>query len=137
MGDIALERMALQAQRMNIQLTVICFGVYKVLPIGWKGKTETDIIIPNSNEEILQSEILAIPHRQIQAYRQAYKPKVDRGPCIVGDVGESTSKEVCELLGYFSTTIEELGGFSDMPIPQDLTDGYTELEQQYSALAVG
>ncbi len=133
MGDIALERMALQARRLDIHLTVVCFGVYKVLPIGWKEKTETDIIIPNDDAEILRSNILAIPPRQIVAYRTAYKPNGKRGPCIVGDVGESTSNERSELLGYVDTTIAELGEFCNISIPDELIQGQSDLRGQLSA----
>lgn len=120
MGDIALEKIVAQARRLNIRLTIVCFGVYKVMSIGWKGKTDTDIIIPNDETEIVGSNILAIPARQILAYDTLYQPDGGRGPCIVGDVGESMSDDPQEVERYIRMTVEEWREFCETPVPESL-----------------
>lgn len=120
MGDIALEKIVAQARRLRVRLTIVCFGVYKVMSIGWKGKADTDIIIPNDEQEIACSNILAIPARQFSAYHDLYQPDGIRGPCIVGDVGESMSDDPQEVERYVSMTIEEWGEFCDTPVPESL-----------------
>lgn len=120
MGDTALEKIAAQARRLGIRLTVVCFGVYKVMSIGWKGKTDTDIIIPNDEAEIIGSNILAIPNRQFSAYHALYQPDGNRGPCIVGDVGESMSDDPQEVERYVRMTIEEWREFCETPVPESL-----------------
>jgi len=120
MGDIALKRTVAEADRLNVKLTVVCFGVYRVLPVGWNGKTDTDIIIPVDDGEIASSDILAIPDRQIRAYHSLYQPKNGRGPCLVGDVGESMSDDSKEVASYVQMTVEEWREFCGTPVPDSL-----------------
>lgn len=120
MGDLALERTVAEAERLGVKLTVVCFGVYHVLPVGWRGKTDTDIIIPEDDQEIVSSDILAVPRRQIEAYRALYQPKNGRGPCIVGDVGESMSDDPAEVGQYIQMTTEEWREFCGTPVPESL-----------------
>lgn len=153
MGGLALRRVAEQARELNIHLTVLCFGVYRVAPVGWLNKTETDIYIPLSDAVIDQSHSLAIPERQRRAYRALYQPREisstgvansDDGFCLVGDVGESmaaasedgaaTLAKLEEQLRYVDETIDSWPIFCQNPIPAKLRQAGEDLKKKIAAL---
>lgn len=127
MGGLALRRVAEQGREIGVRVEVLAFGVYRVAPIGWRGKTETDIYIP-PDSVITGSQSLAIPSRQREAYRQFYRPRASNtddstaesdGLCLVGDVGESMgSKE--ERLTYLRDTIDAWPVFCEAAVPDSL-----------------
>ncbi|MFH1098617.1 MAG: hypothetical protein V1723_01710 [Candidatus Uhrbacteria bacterium] len=148
MGGFALRQMEDLARALKIQLTVLCFGVYRVAPQGWENKTWTDIYIP-SDRAIDDSRSLAIPSRQRRAYRLAYRPREiisgegisgevswdDDGFCLVGDVGESMGSPE-EQLQYVRDTIRAWPVFCGTPVPDDLARTRARLEEEARLAAV-
>ena len=151
MGGLALRRAADLARELNIRLSVLCFGVYRVAPIGWEGKTETDIYIP-PDSVIGPSHTLAVPERQIQVHRKFYRPREvstegvhinDDGFCLVGDVGQSmaavgeddavTVAQREEQLDYVLSTITAWPVFCQSEIPAELYETKRELEALIAA----
>ncbi|MBI5221999.1 MAG: hypothetical protein HY980_00675 [Candidatus Magasanikbacteria bacterium] len=140
MGGLALRRAADQARELAICLSVLCFGVYRVAPIGWEDKTETDIYIP-SDSIIGPSHTLAIPERQVNAHREFYQPREvslegvninDDGFCLVGDVGQSMAAvgrdgavmvaQMREQLEYVLSTMRAWPVFCQSKIPVELQE---------------
>jgi len=117
MSDLAPERLSEVAERLGININVLCFGLYHVERYGWHGKTETDLVVPS--DKILHSNpLVKIPKRQIMAYRNSYGIKPNkRGPCIVGDISQSMSDDRQDVLEYIVSTIEEWTEFCNIPVP--------------------
>lgn len=151
MGGLALDRVAKLAKELKIQLSVLCFGVYRVAPIGWENKTETDIYIP-PDSVIGPSHTLAVPERQVLAYREFYQPREvsltevsinDDGFCLVGDVGQSmaaageesavTVAQRREQLEYVLSTMNAWPVFCQSGIPSELCEAERELKALIAA----
>lgn len=151
MGGLALDRVAKLAKELKIHLSVLCFGVYRVAPIGWENKTETDIYIP-PDSIIIPSHTLAVPERQARAYREFYQPREvslenvsisDDGFCLVGDVGQSmaaageesvvTVAQRREQLEYVLSAIGAWPVFCQSAIPIELRVARQKLEAQIAA----
>jgi|GEM_PF-4210216 len=135
MGGLALRRVAEQGEEIGVHIEVLAFGVYRVAPIGWGGKTETDIYIP-PDPVLVGSQSMAVPLRQREAYRRFYQPRTlntdgsaggDDGMCLVGDVGESMGSPQ-EQRAYVRSTIESWPIFCEAAIPDSLIHAQRELE---------
>lgn len=152
MGDIALERVADQTRELGVRLSVLCFGVYRVAPIGWQGKTETDIYIP-PNEIVDPSRTLAVPQRQREACHKLYQPREvslggvsinNDGFCLVGDVGESmaaahendavTIAQLKEQYRYVRNTIQSWPEFCQSSVPGKLFATEAKLRRKIATL---
>ena len=115
MGDIAYRRACEAARKFNMKLTIVCLGIYKVLPVGWKGTLETDIVIPADHT----AGDLLIPARQKESYESFYQPNHEQDRiCCVGDVG--SSMDPSEIAQYVAETIKCWPQQCNAPIPQAL-----------------
>lgn len=115
LSNIAYWRLLTEVAELDIKLTLICFGIYDLVENGWDGRYNTDIVIP---QDAYGRGNVLIPNRQVSGYWNYYKPNFnfERGPCLVGDVGESTGGEL-EVADYVRKTGAEINHFCSWNSP--------------------
>lgn len=118
LGDIALKRV----MSVNFPVVTFSFGIFKVLPKGWK-RPETDIVVPKEDDG---SGLLAIPDMVLQICKQVYGfGENGCTGCVAGDATKTMSGnsyvQVAELAEAGEWWCAKNGTMPPLEIWNDLT----------------